>query len=295
MQPPTINSTVSALRFFFTVTLDRPDLSRRLPSCRIRDAAGGAERRGGGALLEAAPASSTGRRSAPPMAPACACRRSSPQGRRYRQRAHAAPRRAGQGAQGPPRDAVAAAARTAAAWWREGRRRSLMLPGGWLFPGRNPVEPMSTRQLDRVVHDAAQAAGINKRVSPHTLRHSFATHLLEQDVDIRVIQVLLEADDILPANTRSRGGFTIRSIPGAARRVLILRQYAYRGAELVVIPQPDGSVACIPAWMTHEIGGASPASCRAAVFPRYSAISARRDRCASRLSPVRLRDGGSQQ
>ena len=70
-------------------------------------------------------------------------------------------------------------------------RRSLLLPGGWLFPGRNPVEPLSARQLGRVVHAAAQAAGINKRVSPHTLRHSFATHLLEQDTDIRIIQALL--------------------------------------------------------------------------------------------------------
>jgi integrase/recombinase XerD len=77
------------------------------------------------------------------------------------------------------------------AWWREGRRLGVLLPRGWLFPGRNPVEPLSTRQLNRAVHAAAEAAGIKKRVSPHTLRHSFATHLLEQDTDIRVIQVLL--------------------------------------------------------------------------------------------------------
>ena len=50
------------------------------------------------------------------------------------------------------------------AWWREGRRRSLLLPGGWLFPGRNPVEPLSARQLCRAVRAAAQAAGIKKRV-----------------------------------------------------------------------------------------------------------------------------------
>ena len=53
------------------------------------------------------------------------------------------------------------------------------------------LESLSTRQLNRVIHAAAEAAQIDKRVSMHTLRHSFATHLLEQKVDIRVIQVLL--------------------------------------------------------------------------------------------------------
>jgi site-specific recombinase XerD len=71
------------------------------------------------------------------------------------------------------------------AWWRQAR------PQGWLFPGQNPVNPISTRQLNRAVHAAADMAGIDRRVSPHTLRHSFATHLLEQNIDIRVIQVLL--------------------------------------------------------------------------------------------------------
>ena len=63
--------------------------------------------------------------------------------------------------------------------------------GGWLFPGQNPINPLTTRQLNRGIHAAAQAAGLDKRVSMHSLRHAFATHLLEQKEDIRVIQVLL--------------------------------------------------------------------------------------------------------
>ena len=76
-------------------------------------------------------------------------------------------------------------------WWRVARRQGKMLDGGWLFPGLDPIDSLSTRQLNRAVHAAADAAQIDKRVSMHTLRHSFATHLLEQKVDIRVIQVLL--------------------------------------------------------------------------------------------------------
>jgi site-specific recombinase XerD len=76
-------------------------------------------------------------------------------------------------------------------WWLAARERGVMLPGGWLFPGQNPVNPLTTRQLRRAFDSAKVAAGIDKRVSLHTLRHCFATHLLEQKVDIRVIQVLL--------------------------------------------------------------------------------------------------------
>jgi site-specific recombinase XerD len=76
-------------------------------------------------------------------------------------------------------------------WWRVARAQGKMLDGGWLFPGLNPIESLSPCQLNRAVHAAAKAAGIDKRVSMHTLRHCFATHLLEQKVDIRVIQVLL--------------------------------------------------------------------------------------------------------
>jgi site-specific recombinase XerD len=70
-------------------------------------------------------------------------------------------------------------------WWKAAR------PQGWLFPGQNRVSPLSTRQFNRACHTAAQTAEIDKPVTPHTLRHSFATHLLEQNIDIRVIQVLL--------------------------------------------------------------------------------------------------------
>jgi site-specific recombinase XerD len=76
-------------------------------------------------------------------------------------------------------------------WWKFAHTQGKMLKGGWLFPGLDPIDPLSTRQLNRAVHAAAEAAGIDKRVSMHTLRHSFATHLLEQKVDIRIIQVLL--------------------------------------------------------------------------------------------------------
>jgi site-specific recombinase XerD len=71
------------------------------------------------------------------------------------------------------------------AWWKAAR------PQGWLFPGQNRVNPLTTRQLNRACHAAAQMAELDKTVSLHTLRHSFATHLLEQKIDIRVIQVLL--------------------------------------------------------------------------------------------------------
>ena len=76
-------------------------------------------------------------------------------------------------------------------WYRDGQSNRKMLPGGWLFPGQNPVNPLTTRQLRRAFHRAREAAQINKKVSLHSLRHAFATHLLEQHEDIRVIQVLL--------------------------------------------------------------------------------------------------------
>ena len=75
-------------------------------------------------------------------------------------------------------------------WWRAARKKGWMAPGQpWLFPGYRGRH-MSARQLHRLVRLAATRAGITKRVGVHTLRHCFATHLLEQKTDIRIIQSL---------------------------------------------------------------------------------------------------------
>jgi integrase/recombinase XerD len=69
--------------------------------------------------------------------------------------------------------------------WREAR------PDGWLFPGLPRVDPISPRQLNRAFASAKHRAGVTRSATLHTLRHSFATHLLEAGTDVRVIQVLL--------------------------------------------------------------------------------------------------------
>lgn len=192
VQPPSINSTVAALHFFFNVTLDRPDLARRLTIVReprrlpavlsVEEVT---------LLLQAVPgpkykaAFATAYGAGLRVSAVVALKVGDVASERMLLRVEQGKGREDRHAMLSPQ-----LLELLRAWWREGRRLGVLLPRGWLFPGRNPVEPLSTRQLNRAVHAAAAAAGIQKRVSPHAL-HSFATHLLEQDTDIRVIQVLL--------------------------------------------------------------------------------------------------------
>jgi site-specific recombinase XerD len=104
-------------------------------------------------------------------------------------------------------------------WWkvRPSRHDAGMPPEErWLFPGTKRGKTMSTRQLSRLFHEAADAAGIRKAVTLHALRHSFATHLLDRGTDIRIIQALLEATTYCPP-TPDRGA-DLLSVPSAVRR-----------------------------------------------------------------------------
>jgi site-specific recombinase XerD len=184
---PTINHTVTALRFLFTVTLRKPQLVARLPFireprklpvvlspeevARLLDAAPGLKYKAALSVAYGA-----GLRASEVVSLKVADIDSTRMVIRVEQ---------GKGRKDRYVMLSPYLLDLLRAWWKLAR------PQGWLFPGRDPVQPLTTRQLNRACRAAALLAEIDKPVSLHTLRHSFATHLLEQKTDIRVIQVLL--------------------------------------------------------------------------------------------------------
>jgi site-specific recombinase XerD len=187
VRPPSINGSVAALRFFFTVTLDRPEMARHLTFVREpRKLPAVLSPEEVARLLEAAPgpkykaALSAAYAAGLRVSEVVALKVSDIDSERLLLRIEQGKGRKDRFAMLSPqllellRD-----------WYRIAR------PAVWLFPGRDPMLPLTTRQFARTVHGAANMAGIKKRVTPHTLRHSFATHLLEQKTDVRLIQVLL--------------------------------------------------------------------------------------------------------
>lgn len=190
---PTMNSIVSALRFLFTNTLDRPDLARRLvrvshprklPVVLSRDEV--ARLLGATTCLKHQAALSVAYGAGLRVAEVSMLKVRDVDSERMLIRVE-------RGKGGQYRNAMLPAdlLTLLRQWWRLGREQGVMHRDGWLFPGQHYLKPISTRQLYRVVVEAARAAEITRRVSPHTLRHSFATHLLEDGIDIRIIQALL--------------------------------------------------------------------------------------------------------
>jgi integrase/recombinase XerD len=190
---PTMNSIVAALRFFFTHTLDRPDLSRKLVRTgharKIPVVLSMDEMRrllNATTCLKHYAALSVAYGAGLRVAEVSALKVSDINSERMLLRIE-------RGKGGRYRNAMLPEGLLVLLreWWRAGRQQGVIHANGWLFPGQTAMSPISARQLHRVVVEAAQAAEIAKRVGPHTLRHSFATHLLEDGVDVRVIQVLL--------------------------------------------------------------------------------------------------------
>ena len=190
---PTMNAIVSALRFFFTQTLDRPDLARKLiRTGHIRKLPVVLSQDEVARLLGAT--TSLKHQAALSVAYGAGLRASEVAALKVRDvDSERMLLRVERGKGGQYRNAMLPAGLLPLlrAWWKAGRQQGVMHPDGWLFPGQHYLKPLSTRQLHRVVVEAGQAAGIGKRIGPHTLRHCFATHLLEDGVDVRVIQALL--------------------------------------------------------------------------------------------------------
>jgi integrase/recombinase XerD len=187
VSPWSINAAIAALRFFFTVTLERPDLVRPLRLVNEpRKAPVVLSQEEVARLLEAAPglkykaALSVAYGAGLRVSEVANLKVSDIDSERMTLRVEQ-----GKGQRDRYVMLSPQLLELLRDWWRAAR------PQVWLFPGQNPVNPITPRQLNRAVTAAKDLAGIAKRVSPHTLRHSFATHLLEQGVDIRVIQVLL--------------------------------------------------------------------------------------------------------
>ena len=184
---PALNQTVCALRFFYGVTLGSAEIPERIVYARsprtlpVVLSADEVVR-----FLEAVPSLKT--RTALTTAYAAGLRASETVGLKVGNidsgrgviRVH-------HGKGGKDRTVMLSAQllRILRVYWR------LAKPQGWLFPGRDPNRPIDVRS-------ARAAAGIDKRVTVHTLRHSFATHLLENGTDIRIIQVLLETATYCP-------------------------------------------------------------------------------------------------
>ena len=191
--PITLNATITGLKFFFDVTLDRGELMAKMQPVRVPQTLPVVLSREEVARLIAAPpnlksqtalsiAYGTGLRASEGISLKIGDIDSQRMTLRVEQ---------GKGRKDRYAMLSPVLLERLRCWWRLAHAQGKMLPGGWLFPGLNPMDPVTTRQLNRAIHDAADAARIDKRVSMHTLRHSFATHLLEQKVDIRVIQVML--------------------------------------------------------------------------------------------------------
>jgi integrase/recombinase XerD len=193
VSPITLNATITGLRFFFEVTVNRPELMAKMRPVRVaRTLPVILSREEVGRLIDSArtlkhrTALSVAYGAGLRVSEVVALKVTDIDSTRMLLRIEQAKGQKDRYALLPP--ILLERLRT---WWRYARAAGKVLPGGYLFPGLDPLDSMSTRQLNRAVHEAAQAAHIDKRVSMHSLRHAFATHLLEQKEDIRTIQVLL--------------------------------------------------------------------------------------------------------